>query len=75
LTYVTKSDGTTSDVDLVVVKTENLFCCDTDDRECLVELPQVDILLLETGGLEDFGYGECRSGREVHGVTCGVCVG
>jgi hypothetical protein len=42
---VTKGDGSTPDVDLFVVESEDLFCCDTDNGEGLVELPEVNVVL------------------------------
>lgn len=74
ITYVTESDGTTLDVDLCVVDTENLLGGNTNNGECLVEFPEINVVLLETCSLECLGDGKCWCGREVHWVTSGVCV-
>jgi hypothetical protein len=71
---VTESDGTSSDVDFLVVETEDLFSGNSDNGECLVELPEINVVLGETSGLEDLGDGKSRSGREIHGVTSGIGV-
>ena len=73
-THVTEGNGATSNVDFGVVDTEDLFGGNTDDGECLVELPQVNVVLLDAGSLECLGHSERRGGREVHRVASSVGV-
>jgi hypothetical protein len=69
---VSQSHGTTSDVHLAPVQAKHLLCGDGNDGERLVELPQVDLVLLDTGSLKGSGDSERWGSREVNRCTGGI---
>lgn len=66
---VTEGDGTTVEVDFVLIDAEQLHVGESDNTESLVDLESVDLLLFDTGVLQSLGYGEGRRSGELGGVV------
>jgi len=69
---VAEGDGTTVEVDLVLANTEQLHVGERDNTEGLVDLECVDLVLLYTGVLQRFWYGESWCCGELGWIVCSI---
>lgn len=73
-THVTEGDGSTSDVDLFPWNTEDLFHGNGNNGECLVELPERNLILGDTGVFQGDRDSKGRGSGEVNRGSSGICV-
>lgn len=65
-------NGATVDVDLLRRKAEDLHVGESDNREGLVDLVEINVLLLDTGMLDGLGNGDSRGSGKALGLVGGI---
>lgn len=69
---VSDGDGTAKDIDLLIIQVQELDVGQSNDREGLVDLVVVNVLLCQAGMLESLGDGQCGGNGEALGLPRGI---